>query len=76
MTNFDHHRARVVGNTLRHPYHKSLARFMAKSYLGDYRGPNGWVKRLRQLAKTGFSDGSVHTPEGSTSSFQVSLTMS
>ncbi|XP_058198228.1 probable terpene synthase 13 isoform X2 [Rhododendron vialii] len=54
MTNLDHHQARVVGNTLGHTYHKSLARFMAKSYLGDYRGPNGWVKRLQQLAKLDF----------------------
>lgn len=54
MTNLDHHRARVVGNTLRQPYHKSLARFLAKSYLGDYRGPNGGVKSLQPLAKIDF----------------------
>ncbi|RVW58718.1 (3S,6E)-nerolidol synthase 1, chloroplastic [Vitis vinifera] len=36
-THNDHSQARIVRNTLGHPHHKSLARFMAKSFLSDFK---------------------------------------
>uniref|UniRef100_A0A5B7BT67 Putative (3S)-linalool/(E)-nerolidol synthase n=1 Tax=Davidia involucrata TaxID=16924 RepID=A0A5B7BT67_DAVIN len=48
--NRDHHQARIVGSTLGHPYHKSLARFTANSFLRDFKGTNGWENVLQQLA--------------------------
>ena len=54
MTNLDHRQARVVSNTLRHPYHKSLARFMTKNYFSDYEGPNEWINVLQEVAKMDF----------------------
>ncbi|GFS29467.1 terpene synthase 14 [Actinidia rufa] len=50
-TDPNHHEARLVSNTLTHPYHKSLATFMAKSFLHDCKGQNGWVDNLQELAK-------------------------
>nr|AER36088.1 nerolidol synthase [Actinidia chinensis]ANE83804.1 nerolidol synthase [synthetic construct] len=49
----NHHEARLVSNTLTHPYHKSLATFMGQklSYM-NCKGPN-WdgVDNLQELAK-------------------------
>ncbi|KAL6333686.1 hypothetical protein AAG906_028872 [Vitis piasezkii] len=50
-THNDHSQARIVRNTLGHPHHKSLARFMAKSFLSDFQGTDGWVNVFRELAK-------------------------
>ena len=47
----NHHEARLVSNTLTHPYHKSLATFMAKSFVHDCKGQTGWVDNLQELAK-------------------------
>lgn len=47
--------ARVVANTLKYPHHKSLARFVAKNlYLNDYKGENGWIHVLQELANLDF----------------------
>ncbi|KAG7970212.1 hypothetical protein I3843_07G071400 [Carya illinoinensis] len=44
---------RVVRNTLEHPYHKSLACFMAKEFFDNSQG--GWLNDLLQLAKMDFN---------------------
>ncbi|XP_034691748.1 (3S,6E)-nerolidol synthase 1-like [Vitis riparia] len=54
-THNDHSQARIVRNTLGHPHHKSLARFMAKSFLSDFQGNDGWVNVFRELAKMDFN---------------------
>ncbi|RVW58702.1 (3S,6E)-nerolidol synthase 1, chloroplastic [Vitis vinifera] len=54
-THNDHSQARIVRNTLGHPHHKSLARFMAKSFLSDFQGTDGWVNVFRELAKMDFN---------------------
>ncbi|XP_022878021.1 tricyclene synthase Oc15, chloroplastic-like isoform X2 [Olea europaea var. sylvestris] len=41
----------IVSNRLKHPYHKSIARFTAKKYIRDSEGINGWRKTLKELAK-------------------------
>ncbi|CAL5384418.1 unnamed protein product [Camellia sinensis] len=54
LTRLDnHHQAKVISNTLGHPQHKSLAKFMAKNFLSDYNGPNANV--LQELAKMDFN---------------------
>nr|ADR74211.1 (3S)-linalool/(E)-nerolidol synthase [Vitis vinifera] len=55
LEHLDHHEATVVGHTLEHPHHKSLPRFMAKSFLKDFQGPNGWLTVLQELAKADFN---------------------
>ena len=43
----DQHLAHNVRNTLGgHAHHKSLARFMAKRFLSDFQGTNGWIINL------------------------------
>ncbi|KAH7856350.1 hypothetical protein Vadar_000508 [Vaccinium darrowii] len=54
MMNLDPCQARLVDSTLRHPHHKSLARFTARNYVRDYKGINGWVNRLQELATMDF----------------------
>eukprot|EP00261_Vitis_vinifera_P015409 XP_003635413.1 PREDICTED: (3S,6E)-nerolidol synthase 1 [Vitis vinifera] len=54
-THNDHSQARIVRNTLGHPHHKSLAKFMAKSFLSDFQGTDGWVNVFRELAKMDFN---------------------
>ncbi len=51
----DDNQVRAVGSTLRHPYHKSLSRFMVKNFLGNFEETNGWLKDLQQLAKMDFN---------------------
>ncbi|XP_059439321.1 (3S,6E)-nerolidol synthase 1-like [Corylus avellana] len=51
----DDNQVRVVGSTLRHPYHKSLARFMVKNFIGNFQDRNGWLNDLQQLAKMDFN---------------------
>ncbi|WJZ96168.1 hypothetical protein VitviT2T_014880 [Vitis vinifera] len=54
----------VVKNTLQHPHHKSLARFMTKNFLTDFQGTNGWINALQELAKIDFNMvKSVHQKE-------------
>ncbi|KAL2495297.1 S-(+)-linalool synthase [Forsythia ovata] len=43
--------SQIVGNRLKHPYHKSIARFTAKNYIRDLQDINGWEKTLKELAK-------------------------
>ena len=50
-TNNDQSQARIVRNTLGHPHHKSLARFMAKSFLNYFQGTNGWINVFKELVK-------------------------
>ncbi|XP_022878022.1 (3S,6E)-nerolidol synthase 1-like isoform X1 [Olea europaea var. sylvestris] len=45
----------IVSNRLKHPYHKSIARFTAKKYIRDSEGINGWRKTLKELAKMNIS---------------------
>nr|QWQ79342.1 TPS65 [Juglans sigillata] len=52
----DDNQVSVVGNTLGNPYHKSLARFMAKKFFDNLNGTNGlWLNDLHQLAKMDFN---------------------
>jgi hypothetical protein len=56
VRHLDHdNQLRVVENTLRHPYHKSLARFMAKNFFGNSQETNGWPNDLQLLAKIDFN---------------------
>ncbi|XP_037496550.1 probable terpene synthase 13 [Jatropha curcas] len=50
-THLDDTQARIVKNTLQYPHHKSLSRFMAKSFIRDFQRPNGWMNELQELAK-------------------------
>ncbi|KAL2495263.1 S-(+)-linalool synthase [Forsythia ovata] len=43
--------SQIVGNRLKHPYHKSIARFTAKKYIRDLQDIHGWEKTLKELAK-------------------------
>ncbi|KAL5774684.1 hypothetical protein ACOSP7_012241 [Xanthoceras sorbifolium] len=52
----DHYQAKVVGNTLVYPHHKSLPRFMAKTmFQSNYQGENGWIHVLQELAVMDFN---------------------
>ncbi|KAG6692402.1 hypothetical protein I3842_10G112900 [Carya illinoinensis] len=55
IRHLDDNQVSVVGNTLGNPYHKSLARFMAKKFFGNFTGTNGWLNDLRHLAKLDFN---------------------
>ncbi|KAG7964043.1 hypothetical protein I3843_09G148700 [Carya illinoinensis] len=56
--------ARVVRNTLGHPYHKSLTSFMAKEFFDNSQSSSGWLNDLLQLAKMDFNmTQSVHQKE-------------
>ncbi|CAI9756545.1 unnamed protein product [Fraxinus pennsylvanica] len=46
--------SQIVSNRLKHPYHKSIAKFTAKKYIRDFQG-NGWGKTLKELAKMDIS---------------------
>lgn len=54
VTQLDDNQARAVEKTLEYPHHKSLARFMAKHFITDFQGGNGWMNELQQLAKLDF----------------------
>lgn len=47
--------SQIVSNRLKHPYHKSIARFTAKKYIRDFQGINGWGKTLKEFAKMDIS---------------------
>lgn len=49
--NLDDHRAPLVSHSLKHPYHKSLTRFMAKNFLDYFQGTEKWASVLQELAK-------------------------
>lgn len=55
MTVVEPNIARVIGDTLEHPYHKSLATFKAKHYLKNLYGTYGWISLLQELAKIDFN---------------------
>ncbi|KAK7836596.1 (3S,6E)-nerolidol synthase 2, chloroplastic/mitochondrial [Quercus suber] len=55
MSHLDYNQAKVVGNTLRHPYHRSLARFMAKNFFDNIKETSGWFNDFQQLAKMDFN---------------------
>ncbi|KAH9748310.1 S-(+)-linalool synthase [Citrus sinensis] len=57
MTHLDHNQALAIGNTLRHPYHKSLPRFMAKDvFFGNFQGERRWMLHvLKEIAKKDFN---------------------
>ncbi|XP_047309488.1 (3S,6E)-nerolidol synthase 1-like [Impatiens glandulifera] len=49
---YDHREVRLVENTLKYPYHKSLARFMANDFLKDFNGFKGsWENIVTELAR-------------------------
>ncbi|KAF3956479.1 hypothetical protein CMV_018394 [Castanea mollissima] len=54
IKHLDHQQAKFILNTLRHPYHKSLPRFMAKDLPDNFKGARSWVKHLQELAKMDF----------------------
>lgn len=55
MTHLDHYHALAIGNTLRHPYHKSLPRFMAKDvFLSNFQGERR-LHVLKEIAKKDFN---------------------
>ncbi|CAI9756541.1 unnamed protein product [Fraxinus pennsylvanica] len=47
--------SQIVSNRIKHPYHKSIARFTAKKYIRDFQHINGWGKTLKELAKMDIS---------------------
>ncbi|PRQ28599.1 (3S,6E)-nerolidol synthase 1 [Rosa chinensis] len=55
LPHLDHHQARIVGNTLGNPHHKSLASFMARNFFVTSQGTNTWSNLLKEVAKTDFS---------------------
>ncbi|XP_057961498.1 (3S,6E)-nerolidol synthase 1-like isoform X2 [Malania oleifera] len=61
----DHHQAAIVANTLENPYHKSLARFMSKSFLSNFQGTGTrWMNVLCELTKLdSYIAQSVHRSE-------------
>ncbi|XP_050369883.1 (3S,6E)-nerolidol synthase 1 [Argentina anserina] len=55
LSHLDYHQARIVGNTLDNPYHKSLASFMARNFFITSQGTNIWLNLLKEVAKTDFN---------------------
>ncbi|NP_001306121.1 linalool/nerolidol synthase [Solanum lycopersicum] len=48
--------ARIIKETLKYPYHKSLSRWKAKSFINNFKGINGWGKStLQELANMDYS---------------------
>ncbi|KAJ4826034.1 putative terpene synthase 13 [Turnera subulata] len=52
VSHSDSHLGRLVGNTLDHPHHRSLAKFMAKHFYKDLHSSSGWISILQELART------------------------
>ncbi|GAB2240206.1 hypothetical protein Droror1_Dr00020724 [Drosera rotundifolia] len=46
--------ASVIGHTLKHPHHKSLAKFTAENFLSDFYNRKSMKKELTQLAEKDF----------------------
>ncbi|XP_044460821.1 (3S,6E)-nerolidol synthase 1-like isoform X1 [Mangifera indica] len=56
LTNLDDYQAEIVRNTLLYPYHRTLARFVAKNFfLRYFQGENRWINVFQDLAKMDFS---------------------
>nr|GMC83783.1 (3S,6E)-nerolidol synthase 1-like [Ipomoea batatas] len=55
MVNLDECQASMVKNTLQYPYHKSLARFTAKTFIENMRIENEWEATLVNLATMDYS---------------------
>ncbi|KAJ0082415.1 hypothetical protein Patl1_10964 [Pistacia atlantica] len=56
VKNLDHYQARIVENTLAHPFHKSLARLMAKNlFVSKFPSKNKWTHVFEDLAKIDFN---------------------
>ncbi|MCD9645054.1 hypothetical protein HAX54_033707, partial [Datura stramonium] len=48
--------ARIIKETLKYPYHKSIASYKAKSFISNFKGINGWGRStLQELANIYFS---------------------
>lgn len=48
--------ARIIKETLKYPYHKSLASYKAKSFINNFKGINGWGRStLQELANIDYS---------------------
>ncbi|KAL2467208.1 S-(+)-linalool synthase [Abeliophyllum distichum] len=54
MTNMDQFFSKFVSHTIRHPYHKSMARLNSNNFVFYYKGKNGWEKTLKELANMDF----------------------
>ncbi|XP_038891600.1 (3S,6E)-nerolidol synthase 1-like [Benincasa hispida] len=55
QTHLDHHLANFVHNTLAHPHHKSVAKFMVGAYFGDTQWTNKWIYVLQDVARMDFN---------------------
>ncbi|KAI4299246.1 hypothetical protein L6164_032723 [Bauhinia variegata] len=55
MANLDPDKAKLVRSTLEQPFHKSLAMFTARNFIGDYHGTNECSPALQGLAKINFN---------------------
>ncbi|KAJ9168991.1 hypothetical protein P3X46_020463 [Hevea brasiliensis] len=55
MTSLDYPEARAVEHTLKHPHHKSHPKFLAKDFVTNLQGANGWMNELQELAKFDFT---------------------
>lgn len=48
--------ATIIKETLKYPYHKSLASYKAKSFINNFKGINGWGRStLQELANMDYS---------------------
>ncbi|XP_055807876.1 (3S,6E)-nerolidol synthase 1-like [Solanum dulcamara] len=48
--------AKIIKETLKYPYHKSLASWKAKSFINNFKGINGWGRStLQELANIDYS---------------------
>ncbi|KAF8411307.1 hypothetical protein HHK36_003854 [Tetracentron sinense] len=55
ITLIDKDLARIVRNTLEHPFHKSLARFRTKYYIKSFQTQHEWIQILQDFAKMDFN---------------------
>lgn len=55
LAHLDHHMVPFVRNTLAHPHHKSVAKFMVPTYFGDIQSTNKWIHVLQDVAKMDFN---------------------
>lgn len=55
MAHLDDHQTIMVQTTLQYPYHKSLPRFTAKTFIENMRLENDWEATLVNLATMDYS---------------------
>nr|QBC98226.1 chloroplast nerolidol/linalool synthase [Jasminum sambac] len=55
MANVDQRLSRIIDHTLRHPYHRSMARLSLNDFVYYSKAKNGWGKKINELAKLNFS---------------------